>query len=194
MIYETAPPGKKAEEWIKSNKSRFHDQYGEERGNQILYATAWKLYGKKESMNESDDYKTWKAHSEKLDQMQRDHSKKMKSYSREGGRFGMPPEHIRRSPEYQQDRAHSEQIQQAIRKHNEYGLKRFKTEIKQQRDAERAARMSKVSEEAPPANAMGSSESGTGNIDMPTPYLGTGKIKNEKLLRRLMAMLTGKGK
>lgn len=37
---EVAPPGQ--EDWIKKNKGRFIDQYGKEKGERILYATAWK--------------------------------------------------------------------------------------------------------------------------------------------------------
>jgi hypothetical protein len=44
FIKEKAPPGKKAEDWIKSNKQRFKDQYGND-WEQVLYAKAWKLFG-----------------------------------------------------------------------------------------------------------------------------------------------------
>lgn len=37
---ESAPPG--MEDWIKSNKQRFKDQYGDD-WEEILYATAWKM-------------------------------------------------------------------------------------------------------------------------------------------------------
>ena len=42
---EVAPPGK--EDWIKSNKERFKKQYGDKKGTNILYATAWADYNKK---------------------------------------------------------------------------------------------------------------------------------------------------
>ena len=43
-LQEKAPPSKKAEEWIKKNKSEFKDQYGDN-WEEILYAKAWKLFG-----------------------------------------------------------------------------------------------------------------------------------------------------
>lgn len=45
-LEEKAPPGKKAEHWIKSNKARFHQRYGKEKGDSILYGKAWNLFGK----------------------------------------------------------------------------------------------------------------------------------------------------
>lgn len=47
---EVAPPGKKAEDFIKKNKDEFEKRYGK-RGKAVLYATAWKLFG--ESVDES---------------------------------------------------------------------------------------------------------------------------------------------
>lgn len=44
--YESAPKSKEAEDWILSNKSRFKKEYGKD-WEQILYATAWKIFGKK---------------------------------------------------------------------------------------------------------------------------------------------------
>lgn len=44
-IYEVAPPGKKAEDWVLSNKARFKKEYGKD-WEQVLYATAWKLFPK----------------------------------------------------------------------------------------------------------------------------------------------------
>lgn len=43
-VTEAAPPGPKAEAWIKANKRRFVSRYGED-GEKILYAKAWKLFG-----------------------------------------------------------------------------------------------------------------------------------------------------
>jgi len=40
-VDEVAAPGQ--EDWIKSNKKRFIDRYGKEKGTKILYAKAWKL-------------------------------------------------------------------------------------------------------------------------------------------------------
>lgn len=52
---EESPPGQ--EEWIKANKKRFIDRYGEKEGLAILYATAWKRYNKSESfgLDEEDN-------------------------------------------------------------------------------------------------------------------------------------------
>lgn len=46
-INEESPPDSKIEKWIKDNKERFTKEYGAERGHQILYATAWKMYNSK---------------------------------------------------------------------------------------------------------------------------------------------------
>jgi len=43
---ESAPPGKKAEEFINKNKASFRDRYGN-RGEEVLYRTAWKKFGPK---------------------------------------------------------------------------------------------------------------------------------------------------
>lgn len=51
FLNEKAPPGKKAEEWIKKNKQKFKDEYGED-WEQVLYATAWKMFG--ETIEEVD--------------------------------------------------------------------------------------------------------------------------------------------
>jgi glycerophosphoryl diester phosphodiesterase len=53
-ITEVAPPSKKAEEWIKSNKEKFKKQYGDN-WEPILYAKAWKMFGKKKKVNEHKD-------------------------------------------------------------------------------------------------------------------------------------------
>lgn len=47
-LQEVAPPSKEAEEWIKSNKDNFKKQYGK-KWEPILYAAAWKRFGKNES-------------------------------------------------------------------------------------------------------------------------------------------------
>jgi len=41
---ESAPPGKKAERFIRKHKSDFKDRYGK-RWKKVLYATAWKQFG-----------------------------------------------------------------------------------------------------------------------------------------------------
>lgn len=45
VVSEDAPPGE--ENWIKSNKQTFIDQYGEKQGLEVLYATAWKRYNER---------------------------------------------------------------------------------------------------------------------------------------------------
>lgn len=45
-VYESAPKSKEAEDWILKNKSSFKKRYGDE-WEQILYATAWKIFGNK---------------------------------------------------------------------------------------------------------------------------------------------------
>ena len=44
-IKETAPPGKDAEEFINNSKEKFKKRYGD-KWEKVLYATAWKVYGK----------------------------------------------------------------------------------------------------------------------------------------------------
>jgi len=44
-IKESAPPGKKAEDWVKANKEEFKKRYGEG-WEEKLYATAWALHNK----------------------------------------------------------------------------------------------------------------------------------------------------
>lgn len=46
QLTEKAPPDPQLEKWIKDNKEKFIDQYGEEEGLKILYATAWKMHKK----------------------------------------------------------------------------------------------------------------------------------------------------
>jgi hypothetical protein len=54
-LYEKAPPGAKAEHWVKSNKERFKKRYGEKAGERVLYAKAWKLFGE-EAIDEGNPY------------------------------------------------------------------------------------------------------------------------------------------
>lgn len=42
-LMEKSPPDPKIEKWIVANKERFHKEYGD-RGNEVLYKTAWKKY------------------------------------------------------------------------------------------------------------------------------------------------------
>jgi hypothetical protein len=53
---ETAAPGQEA--WIKKNKQRFIDQYGKDKGLEVLYATSWKRSKKEESVEEGSVTKT----------------------------------------------------------------------------------------------------------------------------------------
>lgn len=46
QLFEKAPPDPKIESWIKKNKKRFIDEYGEKKGIEILYSKAWKMYHK----------------------------------------------------------------------------------------------------------------------------------------------------
>lgn len=47
VVNEYAPKGAEAEEWIRKNKEEFINRYGKKKGTQVLYATAWKMFGKK---------------------------------------------------------------------------------------------------------------------------------------------------
>lgn len=55
-LSEATAPG--MEDWVISNKKKFTDEYGKEKGLKILYATAWKLHDKKvnESQSLDEDY------------------------------------------------------------------------------------------------------------------------------------------
>ena len=57
-IGESAPPNAAAEEFIKDNKNKFKKRYGD-KWEQVLYATAWKVYGKNEDVeiDEASPYK-----------------------------------------------------------------------------------------------------------------------------------------
>jgi hypothetical protein len=46
-VDESAPPGKKAEKFIKDSKESFRKKYGK-KWQEVLYATAWKKFGKKD--------------------------------------------------------------------------------------------------------------------------------------------------
>lgn len=60
-LMEKSPPSREAEEWIKNNKSKFKNEYGKD-WQRVLYSTAWKRFGKKKNVNETnfkldvDDY------------------------------------------------------------------------------------------------------------------------------------------
>ena len=40
-LHEAAPEGK--EDWVKANRERFHEAYGADEGEKVLYATAWAM-------------------------------------------------------------------------------------------------------------------------------------------------------
>lgn len=52
QIQEEAPPGAKAERFIKKNKADFKKRYGD-RWEEVLYATAWKQFGESEELSEA---------------------------------------------------------------------------------------------------------------------------------------------
>lgn len=47
VIAEKSPADPEIEKWIKSNKARFKQEYGEKKGTEVLYAKAWDMYNKK---------------------------------------------------------------------------------------------------------------------------------------------------
>jgi hypothetical protein len=47
IVQEVTPPG--MESWVKANKSKFIKQYGQDKGLNILYSTAWDMHNKKKS-------------------------------------------------------------------------------------------------------------------------------------------------
>lgn len=51
-LKEKAPPGAKAERFIKKNKAEFKDRYGD-RWEEVLYSTAWKKFGESTELGES---------------------------------------------------------------------------------------------------------------------------------------------
>ena len=44
-MQEVAPPGDKAERFIRKNKAAFNKRYGADQGEEVLYRTAWKQFG-----------------------------------------------------------------------------------------------------------------------------------------------------
>lgn len=52
-LHESTPPG--MESWVKKNKARFVKEYGEKKGHEVLYATAWKLHNKMNEMEELNE-------------------------------------------------------------------------------------------------------------------------------------------
>ena len=52
-LKESTPPG--MESWVKKNKAHFVKEYGEKKGHEVLYATAWKLHNKMNEMEELNE-------------------------------------------------------------------------------------------------------------------------------------------
>jgi len=50
-VDEAAPPGRKAERFSKKHKREFKKRYGK-RGEEVLYATAWKKFGEAVSLRD----------------------------------------------------------------------------------------------------------------------------------------------
>jgi predicted nucleotidyltransferase len=53
-LNERAPHSKKGEKFIRKHKKEFKERYGE-KWEQVLYATAWKLFGEKERTDEEKE-------------------------------------------------------------------------------------------------------------------------------------------
>ena len=55
QVNEVHPPG--MEDWVSKNKKYFIQQYGKEKGTQVLYAKAWDEYNrmKSEAASSMDD-------------------------------------------------------------------------------------------------------------------------------------------
>lgn len=54
-LKESTPPG--MESWVKKNKAHFVKEYGDKKGHEVLYATAWKLHNKMNEMEELNESK-----------------------------------------------------------------------------------------------------------------------------------------
>lgn len=54
-LKESTPPG--MESWVKKNKANFVKEYGEKKGHEVLYATAWKMHDKMNEMEELNESK-----------------------------------------------------------------------------------------------------------------------------------------
>lgn len=52
FLSESAPPSKKAEDWILANKEKFKKQYPDN-WEEVLYSTAWKIFGATEDTGTS---------------------------------------------------------------------------------------------------------------------------------------------
>jgi hypothetical protein len=84
-VEEKAPPGKKAEDFIKGNKAEFKKRYGD-RWQEVLYATAWKKFGKKEEgyVQAGKALAEAKAELEGLEKIMAEHRAEFKTMLEEG--------------------------------------------------------------------------------------------------------------
>ena len=82
---ESAPPGKKAEDFIKGNKAEFKKRYGD-RWQEVLYATAWKKFGKHEEgyVQAGKALAEAKKEMESLEKIMADHRAEFKTMLEEG--------------------------------------------------------------------------------------------------------------
>lgn len=65
-LFETAPPGRKAEEFITHNKKEFQHRYGKD-WESYLYGTAWKKFGKKKRRKKTHESTDLRAYLARLD-------------------------------------------------------------------------------------------------------------------------------
>ena len=85
QLQEVAPPGEKAERFIRQNKEKFRKQYGD-RAEEVLYATAWKMFGKKEESYTRNQVRleTLKKHIGSLQKTLQEHRQTWKQQLSEG--------------------------------------------------------------------------------------------------------------
>ena len=84
-MQEVAPPGEKAERFIRQNKEKFRKQYGD-RAEEVLYSTAWKMFGKKEESYTRNQARleTTKKHISSLEKTLQEHRQTWKQQLAEG--------------------------------------------------------------------------------------------------------------
>ena len=85
QLQEVAPPGEKAERFIRQNKEKFRKQYGD-RAEEVLYSTAWKQFGKKEESYTRNQARleTNKKHISSLEKTLQEHRQTWKQQLAEG--------------------------------------------------------------------------------------------------------------
>lgn len=84
-MQEVAPPGEKAERFIRQNKEKFRKQYGD-RAEEVLYSTAWKQFGKKQESYTRNQARleTTKKHISSLEKTLQEHRQTWKQQLAEG--------------------------------------------------------------------------------------------------------------